>query len=149
MPAGLAARDTVQALYRDYKTAFPEVRDISPEELVALRERGPVVVVDTRTKEEQAVSMLPGAISKERFEADRETHRTATIVTYCTVGYRSGRYAEQLARAGYDVFNLAGSILAWTHAGLPLEDPRREPTRRVHVYGSDWNLAAEGYEAVW
>ena len=34
-----------------------------------------VVVVDVRTKEERAVSMLPGAIDKEAFEAKKEEYR--------------------------------------------------------------------------
>ena len=92
--------------------------------------------------------MLPGAIRQSDFEARRDEFRNATVVTYCTAGYRSGLYAKQLMGEGFEVKNLAVSVLAWTHAGGSLVHDG-EDTKRVHTYGPDWNLVAEGYEAVW
>ncbi|MCB1021671.1 MAG: rhodanese-like domain-containing protein [Bryobacterales bacterium] len=135
-------------MYENYRGEFPEVRGISVEELERLAEAEEMVLVDVRTGEEQQVSMLPGAITSEQFRANRERYRKSVVVTYCTIGARSGSYAAELLHEGFDVRNLEGSILAWTHAGGDLVSPNG-PTRQVHVYGRRWHLAAEGYEAVW
>jgi hypothetical protein len=34
-------------------------------------------------------------------------------------------------------------------SGGELADATGAPTRRLHVYGERWNLAADGYETVW
>jgi rhodanese-related sulfurtransferase len=43
-----------------------------------------------------------------------------TIVCICRVGRRSGAVAAELALAGFDVRNLAGGMVAWEQAGLPV-----------------------------
>jgi sodium/bile acid cotransporter 7 len=138
----------VEAMYAGYRDAFPEAAEVTVEELLALQTTGDPVLVDVRTDSERAISMIPGAISREEFERRREELGERTVVTYCTIGYRSGLYAEELKQEGWDAYNLEGSILAWTHAGQQLEDSGQE-TRRVHVYGRKWNLAADDYEPVW
>ena len=138
----------VQELYAGYRDAFPEAEEMTVEEFLALQATADPVVVDVRTDPERAISMIPGAISREEFELRREELGERPVVTYCTIGYRSGLYAEELKQEGLDAYNLEGSILAWTHAGQRLEEGGRE-THRVHVYGRKWNLAADDYEPVW
>ncbi len=142
-------QEKIESIYQDYRQAFPNVNAVTPQGVLDLQEAGPTVLVDVRTPEEQAVSMLPGAITQETFEAARDQYHDQTVVAYCTIGARSGEYAEELRQEGFEVFNLKGSILAWTHAGLPLVDPEGQETKRVHTYGRRWNLTAKGYEAVW
>jgi rhodanese-related sulfurtransferase len=43
-----------------------------------------------------------------------------TVVCVCRVGGRSGATATALSGAGYEVRNLAGGMLAWELAGLPV-----------------------------
>jgi rhodanese-related sulfurtransferase len=139
----------IETLYQEYRKSFPEVPSVDVQQLEKLRRGGPeVVVVDVRQPEEWQVSMIPGAISQAEFEASALEPGDAIVVTYCTVGYRSGLYAKDLLQEGWEAFNLEGSILAWTHAGLPLASDTGT-TKRVHVYSRTWNLAATGYEAVW
>lgn len=107
----------------------------------------PAVLVDVRESHERRVSMLPGAISQQDFERDRDRYRSWVVVPYCTIGLRSGLYTRALRQQGFEARNLAGSALAWAHAGL-LFEADGNPTRRVHVYGSDWNLLPQAYEAV-
>ena len=141
-------RTRIAEMYGGYRAEFREVEEISVEELLrALDEEAPPIVVDVRTDEERAVSIIPGSISQQAFETRLADLEDRTIVTYCTIGYRSGLYADELRRQGWKVHNLKGSILAWTHSGRTLERDGR-PTRRVHVFGSKWNLAAAGFEAV-
>lgn len=138
----------IEAMYAGYhEKSFPDVPDITVDELLA--ERQQVVLVDVRSPKERAVSIIPGAITPEELEARAARDRGRRVVAYCTIGYRSGLYVERLRREGWDAYNLAGSILAWTHAHQPLVDPQGEPTHRVDVYGRKWNLAASGYDAVW
>jgi rhodanese-related sulfurtransferase len=138
----------IEELYDGYRDSFPEAAELTVEELLRLREIGDPVIVDVRTDEERAISMIPGAISRLEFEAQQSELGDRTVVTYCTIGYRSGLYAEELKQQGWDAYNLEGSILAWTHAGQRLQKEGKE-TRRLHVYGRKWNLAADDYEAVW
>jgi len=140
--------ERINELYEKYKRSFPDVPDVSAEELIALRREKDVVIVDGRKKKEQRVSMLPGAIPSRELEENIEKYRNKTIVVYCTIGSRSGHYARGLIEKGFTAYNLRGSILAWIHAGQKLVSEGKE-TRRVHVYGRRWNLAPKGYEAVW
>jgi rhodanese-related sulfurtransferase len=107
----------------------------------------PAVLVDVREPHERRVSMLPGAISQQEFERDSARYRSWVVVPYCTIGVRSGLYTRALRQQGFEARNLAGSALAWAHAGQMFEADGK-PTRRVHVYDADWNLLPRGYEAV-
>ncbi|MDE2752464.1 MAG: rhodanese-like domain-containing protein, partial [Gemmatimonadota bacterium] len=91
---------------------------------------------------------LPGAITSEEFEARLQELADRTVVAYCTIGRRSSEYVRRMARRGVDMLNLEGSVLAWTHAGGQLVNDG-VPTRRLHVYGRRWNLAADGYQTIW
>lgn len=139
----------IDAMYQEYREDFLEVKEITSQGVADLQKSGELVLVDVREPEEQSVSMIPGAITAEAFEVAQETYRDKTVVTYCTIGARSGVYADALRQKGINVSNLKGSLLAWTHAGLPLKDAEGHDTKRVHVYGKKWDLVAEGYEAIW
>lgn len=139
----------IARMYRNYAEDFPDVEAITVTELQQWQQQKDIVLVDVRDPKERAVSILPGAISKAEFERDRDRYQNKTIVPYCTIGYRSGLYAQNLQTQGFRVFNLAGSILSWTHAGGSLINSDGSATHQVHVYGRQWNLTAEGYEAVW
>ena len=138
----------IEVYYRACARLLPSMPEISAAELAERKQHERLAIVDVRTSQEQAVSMIPGAIAQAEFEARKEEFRGAPVVAYCTLGYRSGRYAARLRAEGFDACNLRGAILAWTHARQPLVDAQGE-TRRVHVYGRKWNLVASGYEGVW
>lgn len=141
-------RRTLEGMVSQVRRAFPDVKTIDP---AALRERLPAndtVLVDVRSPAERAVSTLPGAITPDELEDRLDDLGDCTVVAYCTVGARSSRYARRMSRRGVPVLNLEGSLLAWTHAGGELTDGS-SPTKRLHVFGPRWNLAADGYEGVW
>jgi rhodanese-related sulfurtransferase len=146
--------EALDAVYERFDFGFPKVDEIDAAQLRErlASERETLVLVDVRPEDERKVSILPGAISLEDYEARREADPTAfadqTVVTYCTVGVRSGFAANKLRKEGVDVLNFKGSILGWTHADGPLVTPAGEPTRQVHVYGKRWDFAADGYEPV-
>ena len=109
---------------------------------------GEFVIVDVRGKAETDVSMIPGAISQAAFEKTKKQHAGKIVIAYCTVGYRSGIYAEKLRSKGWDARNYEGSILDWCKNQLPVVTPAGESTKRVHTYSSNYALDPN-YQAVY
>jgi sodium/bile acid cotransporter 7 len=141
-------KETVYRMYAGYKKDFPNVKDISPQRAMELLDQNKVVFVDTRKPEEIAVSMLPGAVAEKDFLKDPDRYRERTIVAYCTISYRSGVFARDLANEGTTVLNLRAGILAWLLEGGRVYDQSEKEVKRVHVYGDEWDYAPAGYETV-
>ena len=106
------------------------------------------VIVDVRSADESDVSIIPGAITVAQFEADKERLEGSKVICYCTVGYRSGEYANQLKAQGWDAFNYKGSILDWCNKELALETVDGRSTNQVHTY-SWWYSVPTKYEVVY
>ena len=143
--------EKVDALYLKLKQQmFSAAPETTVDELLALQASGArVLVCDTRTEAEHAVSSLRGAVRKEVVDWDAQRAANAKVVCMCTVGARSGVASLALRKQKVDAVNLRGGILAWTHANQPLEVPATgEPTHRVHCYSEDWCLQEPSYEAV-
>lgn len=105
------------------------------------------VVVDVRSEAEVNVSVIPRAITKAQFEKRRDQYRGRLVIPYCTVGGRSGAYAQTLVKRGVKVKNFKGSILKWIDAGLPLVTLQGKPTNRVHTYSDRYQIPL-AYEQV-
>lgn len=132
-----------------------DVDAISPDEL-ADWPTDSYVLLDTREREEYAVSHLPGAdwlgFANPQWEVLENLAPTDRIVLYCSVGYRSERIGKALQSRGFtQVYNLYGSIFAWAQQGYPLVDTAGQPTRRIHTYNEKWGqlLPADTLERVW
>ena len=143
-----AKHQKVKNLYEGYKAQFPEVLDLTPRQAMDLMADQKAVFIDTRKPAEQKVSMLPGAITENEFLNNYKSYQDHVKIAYCTISYRSGVFVENFQKNGIPVYNLRGGILAWVHAGGKVYD-RTGETHRIHVYGQEWNLAPEQYEAVW
>ena len=141
-------RQAIADMYAGYRESFPDVPEVTVEEAIERQASGKVVFVDVREPEEYAVSHIPGAMTTAEFERNADAYRDATVIAYCTIGYRSGEYAAKLRERGMDARNLKGSILSWAHAGERLVNEKGE-TKRLHVYGKRWDLAPKGCETVW
>jgi len=90
------------------------------------------VLVDVRSPEEHVAGVIPGTDLNIDFREIKTRHREIGaqpndhIVVYCQSGHRSNIAAETLADLGYrHVYNVQGSMNAWTEAGFPVERPRR------------------------
>lgn len=100
--------------------------------------------LDAREQEEFEVSHLPNArhIGYNNFDLNsiKDIPRDASIVIYCSVGYRSEKIGEKLERAGYEnVKNLYGSIFEWVNQGKPLEN-EHGATKQVHAFDKMWGI---------
>lgn len=123
---------------------FPEVEHVPPATLAGWMDSEPnLLVIDCRDPREYAVSRVPGALN---FEMVRDAKRflesapkPARIVVYCSIGYRSAKFATALKRAGFDnAVNLRGAIFQWANEDRPLETPDGATTGTVHPYNEFW-----------
>ena len=137
----------VENLSNGYKTKYPHVLDLTPRQAMDLIADQKAIFIDTREPKESQVSMLPGAISVKEFLSNYESYEDHVKIAYCTISYRSGQFAEKYQNDSIPVYNLRGGMLAWLHQGGRIYNQYGE-TDRIHIYGEEWNLAPEGYEAV-
>ena len=86
-----------------------------------------LVLVDVREPEEWDTGVVPGSleITRGQLEARIAEHLPAAgarIAVICSVGERSASATRALLDMGFpDVANVAGGVVAWTHAGFALE----------------------------
>ncbi len=100
-------------------------RDLDPPTLAELA--GTIAMIDVREPHEFTGELGHVAGSKlvplaTLLDAARAWPRDEELVLVCRSGNRSGRAAQALAGAGFTrLYNLAGGMLAWNAAGLPVE----------------------------
>jgi rhodanese-related sulfurtransferase len=99
----------------------PSLSAIEARETLRRRE---ALVLDVRERHEWKRGRIAGSKNvplgsphARATELDRERR----YVAVCRTGARSSRATAQLRKAGYDVVNLKGGMLAWRREGLPLE----------------------------
>jgi rhodanese-related sulfurtransferase len=96
----------------------------TPQEVAALLERGEIQLIDVREPSEYDAGRIAGArlVPLGDLTAEAESiDRTRPIVFYCLSGARSGMATQAFVTAGFDARNMAGGLLEWDAAGLPLE----------------------------
>lgn len=175
-----------------YHAKFQDIPSLSSQTYLEQKDTSKYVLVDVRSSSEQQVSMIPNAIKLHDLESKIKNNlviidESTTVVTYCTIGYRSGLEARRL-RDEYDlhgrILNLDG-IVCYTHAcsnntrdtfnknfqddedhdntlskAAPaattssepmflMEPKTRTSTKKVHVFGNDWDCAAESFESTY
>jgi len=101
------------------------LKHLTPDELHSQLNDPALLLVDIRNDHELVSGILPGAIHVplgqltavfDQFPPDKK------IVFYCRSGVRSVSAGEfALAQGSADVSHLAGGILAWAGAGLPIQ----------------------------
>jgi rhodanese-related sulfurtransferase len=109
-----------------------------------LQDRGDIVLLDTRSAEEYAVSHIAEArfIDYKKFRAQdvADIPKDARVVVYCSVGYRSERIGEKLLKMGFeDVSNLYGGIFQWKNEDRQVVNLQKQPTDSVHTYNRRWS----------
>lgn len=131
------------------RSEFPEVKRISTGELadwLTNTKREKPLLLDVRTRAEFEVSHLASAHQIEPGSAPPRNSwpKTKTIVTYCSVGYRSAKFARKLREAGYEnVLNLEGSIFRWANENRPLVESNGRATDKVHPYNRVWGMLVD------
>jgi rhodanese-related sulfurtransferase len=98
--------------------------DYSPKEVSELLADGSVQLIDVRQAHENEAGRIAGGRLIELGSLSAEVHtidRDRPLVFYCRSGGRSAMATQAFAEAGYDAHNMAGGLLAWEAAGLPIE----------------------------
>ncbi len=132
-----------QVVKAETRHKFPTVQRIQTRGLAAWLadpQRPKPVLLDIREPAEFDVSHLADArrVEPGTDPAKLGLPKDGPIVTYCSVGYRSADYAQQLQKAGYtNVHNLEGSIFQWANEGRPVFKDGRE-VEKVHPYNATW-----------
>ena len=100
--------------------------DYTPHEVADLLQGGEVQLIDVRQPEEHDAGRIAGdrliELSRLATEVD-SLDQTRPIVFYCRSGSRSAMATEAFRGAGFDAHNMAGGLLEWHAAGLPLDPP--------------------------
>ncbi len=118
------------------------VNEISVGELAKLKD---AVLLDAREEAEYKISHLLNAryVGYDSFNMDslKNIDKQATIIVYCSVGYRSEKIAEKLKSAGFvNVSNLYGGIFEWVNQGNQVVDSNEKKTNNVHAYNKTWGI---------
>jgi rhodanese-related sulfurtransferase len=127
------------------RSEFPQVQRITTAQLAAWladQSRPAPLLLDVRTRAEFDVSHLRGAVhvAPDASASLLREPKDRPIVTYCSVGYRSGAFAQKLQAAGYtNVANLEGSIFRWANEGRPVFRGA-EQAAEVHPFNRTWGL---------
>ncbi len=139
----------------EVRAHFPDVKQLSTDELTVNlldSNRTSPVLFDVRSKDEYDISHLKGARLVDP-DADPDValagvSKDAEIVVYCSVGWRSSKYAQKLQSNQYkNVFNLEGSIFKWANEGRPVYNEYKQ-VETVHPYDRVWGrLLKEQFRA--
>lgn len=103
-----------------------QVQFLEPAEVLEKINDGTAYVIDVREPDEYAEAHIAGVPLMALSQFDPGTvspPENKTLIFHCRSGRRCGMAAEQLVAAGYEgeIFRMAGGLLAWTAAGLPVE----------------------------
>ena len=103
-----------------------------------------IYILDTREINEFDVSHLKNARNVGYIWFDMRSiydiPKEATVVLYCSVGYRSEKIGEKLLKYGYQhVYNLYGSIFEWVNQGNPVYKSNGIQTSEIHTYNKKWS----------
>ncbi len=106
------------------------IEDVTPGEAYALiqenRGNKDFIIIDVRTPEEYADGHIEKAVNldyySETFRSELDKlDKSKTYLVYCRSGRRSAGALDMMKELGFDkVYNMAGGILEWEAAGLPV-----------------------------
>jgi len=148
LPDPTDPRTTLQGVEEAVARLLPEP-EITTAALAARLVNGErMVLFDTREADEYAQSHIPGAVrvapdapASAILAQYRALIAGATVVVYCSVGWRSGLVVQGIRRAAHEapaeaIFNLRGGIFRWYAEGRPLEFG--PGASGVHPFSRDW-----------
>jgi rhodanese-related sulfurtransferase len=98
--------------------------DYTPQQVAELHEQEQIQLIDVRQPHEHEAGRIAGDrhVELTQLAAEADTiERDKPVVFYCRSGSRSAMAADAFRGAGFDAHNMAGGLLDWQAAGLPLE----------------------------
>jgi rhodanese-related sulfurtransferase len=98
--------------------------DYTPQQVAELLAHGELQLIDVRQPHEHEAGRIAGGRLVELAEVPAQADtidRDRPLVFYCRSGARSAMATEAFRNAGFDAHNMAGGLLEWHAAGLPIE----------------------------
>jgi len=98
--------------------------DYTPRQVAQLLARGEIQLIDVRQPHEHAAGRIAGGRHLELAQLTAQAHTVEagrSVVFYCRSGARSAMATKAFRGSGFDAHNMAGGLLEWRAAGLPLE----------------------------
>ncbi len=98
--------------------------DYTPAQVAELIANGDIQLIDVRQQHEHDAGHIAGSrlIELADLPAQAPTlDSNLPVIFYCRSGGRSAMATDALAQAGYDAHNMAGGMLEWHSAELPME----------------------------
>ena len=105
----IGLKEKADNMFQGYANQFSNIEVMTTAELKELLEADvpmPMILVDVRTEAERNISYIPGSIFINDFEKmdwTKDIKECTMIITYCTIGYRSGEIGFKVC------FNLESS----------------------------------------
>ena len=97
------------------------VDEVDVKEAARAAQAGEVLLLDVREDDEWAAGHAPDAVHVPMGQLRQDTvPRDRPVLVVCRVGGRSAAVAQALEQLQYDVANVAGGMLTWSAAGLPV-----------------------------
>lgn len=103
-----------------------------------------IIFLDTREYAEYNVSHMKGATfvgyNKINWDKIQKLDKNATIVVYCSVGFRSGKVTSEMQGLGFtNVKNLYGGLFNWSNNGGKISNSMGVNTNEIHGYNKKWS----------
>ena len=96
------------------------MREVDPDEARRLMQEG-AILLDVRELNEWHIGRAPRAIHIPLSAVDpAAVPGTGLVLAICRSGRRSAQAVAQLSAAGREAINVAGGMVAWRDAGLPV-----------------------------
>jgi rhodanese-related sulfurtransferase len=121
---GYAADKTPEQIVKEAKAAINEVP--IDEVMKMIDNRGNIILLDVRDKEEYETGHIPNAINISRGSLDFKVHliipdKNAKVVVYCGLDLRSPLATKSLNDLGYKkAVNMIGGLKGWKEAGYSI-----------------------------
>jgi rhodanese-related sulfurtransferase len=118
-------------LFTEFRNLSAKYSNIGPALAIGVINKEDAVLLDVREMNEikdgminNAIHIPLSAINKRLNELDK--YKDRAVLVYCRSGNRSGSVCRTLSSRGFDkVYNLAGGIMAWQDAHLPVSKKRK------------------------
>ena len=101
------------------------VNEVGPGEATRMLNHDNAVIVDMREDKDYREGHIVNAVHTPASNSDAaqklEKYRERPVIVYCRSGHTSAGFCSKLRKQGFaSVYNLAGGVLGWQKAGLPL-----------------------------
>ncbi len=123
-------------VFTEFRNLTSKFLTVGPTAAIAVINNDDSVLLDVREQNEISSGMLNNAIHiplsaiNERI-SELDKYKSNPVLVYCRSGNRSGSVCRNLSGRGFEkVYNLAGGIMAWEDAHLPISKNEKSRKRK-------------------